>query len=227
MEAMDSQAPSKFRNQKIDSGKLVLIALLAVALLWRLVFFLEMYASPYADNLTLDSQVYHEVALAAAAGEWSHGETFFQAPLYPWILGTVYSVVGPSQTVVKLLQILLSVASCWLIFRLADRVFDRAVALVALAISAVYGMSLYFANELLVVTVIVFLDLLGLDFLIRASADGRKFLWAAAGVVFGLSVIARPTILPFVVVVAVWIVVSGWRSEKVRTAMREAVLFGV
>ena len=227
METMVSESPPSSRPERLNTGQLVVVALLAVALLWRVVFFLEMYASPYADNLTLDSQVYHEVALAAAAGEWSHGETFFQAPLYPWVLGAVYSLVGPSQTVVKLLQILLSVASCWLIFHIADRVFDRGVALVALAISAVYGMSLYFANELLVVTVIVFLDLLGLDLLVHSASGGRKFLWLAAGVVFGLSAIARPTILPFVASVGVWIVVTRWRSGEVRAALREAVLFGV
>jgi 4-amino-4-deoxy-L-arabinose transferase-like glycosyltransferase len=224
---MDPETGEAPPNRHIDTSSLIVVSLLAVALLWRVVFFLEMNASPYADNLTLDSRVYHEVALAAAAGEWSHGETFFQAPLYPWILGVVYSLVGPSQTVVKLLQILLSVASCWLIFRVADRVFDRTVALVALAISSVYGMSLYFSNELLMVTVVVILDLLGLNLLINAASDGRKFLWAAAGVVFGLSAIARPTILPFVAIVAVWIVITGWRSGRARTALREAVLFGV
>ena len=227
MGMMDSETSEIPRNRHIGKGQLVVIALLAVALLWRVVFFFEMYASPYGDSLTLDSQVYHEVALAAAAGEWSHGETFFQAPLYPWLLGIVYSVVGPSQTAVKLLQILLSVASCWLIYRLAGRVFDGTVAQVALAISAVYGMSLYFANELLVVTVIVFLDLLGLDLLLCAVADDRKFLWGASGVAFGLSAIARPTILPFVAVAGALIVITGWRSGRVRTALREAILFGV
>jgi len=227
MGEMDSTTSVPSKQPRLDTGQLIVFALLAVALLWRVVFFLEMYASPYADNLTLDSQVYHEIALAAAAGEWSHGETFFQAPFYPWVLGVVYSLAGPSQTVVKLLQILLGVASCWLIFRIADRVFDRAVALVALAISAFYGMSLYFANEVLVVTVIVFLDLLGLDLLIRAAGAGRKTLWTAAGFVFGLSAIARPTILPFVLVAGAWIVVTRWRSGKVRTALREAVLFAV
>jgi len=227
MGTMDSTTPAPSKQPRLDTERLIVVSLIAVALLWRVVFFLEMNASPYADNLTLDSRVYHEVALAAAAGEWSYGVTFFQAPLYPWILGVVYSLVGPSQTVVKLLQILLSVASCWLIFRVADRVFDRTVALVALAISSVYGMSLYFSNELLIVTVVVFLDLLGLDLLIHAASDGRKFLWAVAGVVFGLSAIARPTILPFVAIVAVWIVITDWRSGRARTALREVVLFGV
>jgi 4-amino-4-deoxy-L-arabinose transferase-like glycosyltransferase len=224
---MESETGETSAGKRIDRSTLIVLALLAVALLWRVVFFLEMYASPYADNLTLDSRVYHEIGLAAAAGEWSQGETFFQAPLYPWLLGIVYSVTGPSQTVVKLLQILLSVASCWLIYRIADRAFDRRVARAALAISAIYGMSIYFSNELLVVTVIVFLDLLGLDLLLRAISEDRKIIWLAAGAIFGLSAIARPTILPFVAVAGAWVVITGWRKGNLRTALREAVLFGV
>ncbi|MCK5377344.1 MAG: hypothetical protein KAJ97_09695, partial [Acidobacteria bacterium] len=61
---MDSEPPTFSRHWRIDRATLIVIALLAAALLWRVVFFFEMYASPYADNLTLDSQVYHEVALA-------------------------------------------------------------------------------------------------------------------------------------------------------------------
>ena len=45
--------------------------------------------------------------------------------------------------------------------------------------------------------------------------------------VFGLSAIARPTILPFVAAVGVWIVVTRWRSGGIRAALHEAVLFGV
>jgi 4-amino-4-deoxy-L-arabinose transferase-like glycosyltransferase len=227
MGEMDSDTPEAPPNGRIDRMKLIVFALLVVALLWRLIFFFEMYASPYADNLTLDSQVYHEVALAAAAGDWSQGEAFFQAPLYPWLLGAVYSLAGPNQSVAKLIQILLSVATCWFIFQIANRVFDQAVALVALAISAFYGLFLYFSNELLVVTVVVFLNLLGLGLLVRAASSGHKLLWAGAGLVFGLSAIARPTILPFVAAAGVWIVISGWRSGMMKAALHEAVLFSV
>jgi 4-amino-4-deoxy-L-arabinose transferase-like glycosyltransferase len=225
METMDSEAPSDSGRRRRD--KLILVVLLAVAFLWRLVYFLEMQAGPYAGNLTLDSQVYHEVALEMSEGRWPSGETFFQAPLYPWALGLVYRVFGASQTIARLLQIVLSIASCWLIYRIAERVFDRTVAQVALGISAIYGMYIYFSNELLVVTLIVFLDLLGLDLLLRAAGDDRRYLWGAAGVVFGFSAIARPTILPFVVAAGVWIVVIGWRSGRLRSAVREVILFAV
>jgi 4-amino-4-deoxy-L-arabinose transferase-like glycosyltransferase len=226
MESMDLSSEPVHRR-RIDTTTLVVIALLAVALLWRLVFFLEMYASPYGNSLTLDSRFYDEIARGVAAGGWSPGTAFFQAPLYPWVLGVVYAAFGPSQAAAKLLQILLSVASCWLIYRIAGRTFDRTVATVALAISAIYGMYLYFANELLVVTLIVFLDLLGIDLLLRASADGRRILWGAAGTVFGLSAIARPTVLPFVAAACLWIIVSARRSGKMAVALRNCAVFAL
>jgi 4-amino-4-deoxy-L-arabinose transferase-like glycosyltransferase len=223
METMDSEVPSDSGRRRRD--KLILVVLLAVALLWRLVYFLEMEASPYAGNLTLDSEVYHQVAVEVANGRLSSGSTFFQAPLYPWILGLVYWLFGASQTIAKLLQILLSVASCWLIYRIAERVFDRVVAQVALGIGAVYGMYIYFASELLVVTMIVFLDLLGLELLLRACTRRRLALWGAAGVVFGLSAIARPTILPFVAAACVWTAGTGWRSGEMRRSLIAVVVF--
>lgn len=227
MERMDSEPAVIRLNRKVDRTTLIVAGLLAIAFLWRLGYFLEMYASPYGNNLTLDSLVYHEIALEVASGRWSGGTTFFQAPLYPWLLGTVYAVISPSQTAAKLLQVLLGVASCWLIYRVAEGVFDRAVAQVALAISAVYGMYLYFANELLVVTLIVFLDLLGIHLLLRASSGDRRILWGVAGVVFGLSAIARPTILPFAAAVCLWAAIIGWRSGRMRAAVFDGALFAV
>jgi 4-amino-4-deoxy-L-arabinose transferase-like glycosyltransferase len=221
---MDSEAPDNAGRRRRD--RFILVALLAVALVWRLVYFLEMQASPYADNLSLDSLVYHELAVEAARGSWSHGSTFYQAPLYPWSLGLVYGIFGVSQVGAKILQILLSVASCWLIYRIAERAFDRNVARIALGIAAVYGTYIFFANELLAVTVVVFLDLLGLDLLLRAAANDRRISWAAAGVVFGFSAIARPTILPFVAVVCMWALASGWRSGEWRAALTAAIVFG-
>jgi 4-amino-4-deoxy-L-arabinose transferase-like glycosyltransferase len=226
METMDSSS-ERLHQRRIEPATLVVIALLGAALLWRLVFFLEMYASPYGNTLTLDSEVYHAAAIEVADGRFSSGETFFQAPLYPWVLGVVYAVFGPSQTIAKLLQILLSVASCWLVYRIAGCTFDRTVAIVALAIASIYGMYLYFANELLVATLIVFLDLLGLHLLLRAVSNGRQLLWGAAGAVFGLSAIARPTILPFVAVVVVWIMVSGWRTGEMARTLRSSAIFAL
>jgi 4-amino-4-deoxy-L-arabinose transferase-like glycosyltransferase len=223
MEAMDARPSVSSSRWRIDT--VIVIGLLAVALLWRIGYFLEMEASPYADNLTLDSEVYHELAKAAAEGRWSDGGTFFQAPLYPWVLGLLYRIFGPDQTVAKLFQILLSVVSCWLVSSIATRVFDRRVGIVALAASAVYGMFLYFANELLAVTLVVFLDLLGLELLLKAVAAPRRVTWWCAGIAFGLSAITRPTVLPFLLAATVWVVVVRRKAGGMRTALLEAGIF--
>jgi 4-amino-4-deoxy-L-arabinose transferase-like glycosyltransferase len=204
--------------------QLIVVVLLAVALVWRVVYFVEMEASPYGGNLGLDSLAYHDIAVQAASGVPIDG-TYYQAPLYPWTLGIVYKLFGTGQTAAKLLQILLSVASCWLIFRIAERVFDRKVALVSLGLAAVYGTSIFFANELLAVTLVVFLDLVGLDLLLRAADSKRKWPWPAAGLAFGLSAIARPTILPFVAVVVLWVLVLAWRTRALRPAVVSLALF--
>jgi 4-amino-4-deoxy-L-arabinose transferase-like glycosyltransferase len=223
MVTMDSEAPADSTPRR--RARLILFALLAVALVWRLVYFVEMQASPYADSLSLDSLVYHELAVEATHGRWAPGPTFYQPPLYPWSLGIVYSTFGASQVAAKMLQILLSVASCWLIYRIAEQAFDRKVAQFAIGFAAIYGTYIFFANELLAVTLVVFLDLLGLDLLLRAVDDDRKMLWGAAGALFGLSAVARPTILPFVMAVCLWIIVSGWRAGKRQTALTVVVVF--
>jgi 4-amino-4-deoxy-L-arabinose transferase-like glycosyltransferase len=220
MGAMDSEASGRRRRDA-----LIVIGLLVVALVWRVVYVVEMQTSPYADHLTLDSEVYHETAIDAAHGEWPRAATFFQAPFYPWVLGLAYRVFGAEQATARWLQILMSVASCWLVYRIAERAFDSTVARVALGMSAFYGMYIYFANELLAVTLVVFLDLLGLDLLLRAAADGRVISWAAAGAVFGLSAITRPTILPCVAAGCLWALVISWRSGNRRAKLRGVVAF--
>jgi hypothetical protein len=47
MGAMDSETGETPRDRHLDTKTLIVIGLLAVALVWRLVYFLEMYASPY------------------------------------------------------------------------------------------------------------------------------------------------------------------------------------
>ena len=125
---MDANPDPPLLRRQIDTAGWVLVVILAVAALWRLVFFFEMYASPYAHDLGLDGAVFHASALEVAAGSWSEDEVFFQAPLYPIALGTVYRFLGPSPVAAKLFQILLGIASCWLSYRIALHILDLAVA---------------------------------------------------------------------------------------------------
>lgn len=224
---MSSETPSLGSKRRIDTPGLVVFALLLVAFLWRSVYFFEMYAGPYAFDLGLDGEVFHRAALEVAAGRWSSGQVFFQAPLYPFFLGAIYVVFGPNPIVAKLVQILLSVASCWLIYHLARRVFDRSKAVVALALASIYGMFLFFANELVVVTLFTFLVLAALSILIEASVRDSLLWWVGAGLAFGFAGITRGTILPLAAVVPLWLIGARRQEFGLARLVKEAALFSV
>jgi len=225
MSLMASTLWARSASRRMTTSDGVVVALLLVAAIWRLAYFAEMFASPYAFDLGIDGEVFHESALEIIAGNWTSGGTFYQAPVYPRFLGAIYLLFGPNPIVAKMVQILLSIATCWLIYDIASRVFDRLVAGIALAASSVYGMFLYFANELLAVTLFMFVTLLALDVLMVASTRRHLAWWWVAGLSFGLAAITRGTILPFAVLVPLWIVTSRRRITKVSRAFLEAAVF--
>jgi len=64
------------------------------ALVVRLAHVWQMRASPFFSLLMGDSRGYDEWARRIAGGEWLGGEVFYQAPLYPYMLGVIYAAAG-------------------------------------------------------------------------------------------------------------------------------------
>jgi len=209
-------------------GKLLIafVLIVLVALVIRLVYLGQLSASPLFEDPIMDAGVHHEWAQKFAAGEeWSidpqtgEGTAYFRAPLYVWFLGTLYQLFGAEAGFVpRLIQSLLGSLSCGLVFLLGARFFSRRVGITAGLGAAACWTLVYFDNELLIVPVIVFLDLL---LILILEAAYRKPTWsrfAAGGVILGLSAIARPNILIVAPALLVWIVLvvrrsgAGWRG---------------
>ena len=126
--------PSVFERRTRSVGALIVGSL---ALRGAFLFL----AGPHA-GLTRDELAYHQIATNFAAGKGLYqtnnpffpGQMLFawQAPLYPFLLGMLYAVVGPSVVAGKLFGVLVSTITVYLTYDLARRVFaqgkDRAVA---------------------------------------------------------------------------------------------------
>ncbi len=188
-----------------DNHGITVLVILALGLVWRVIYFHEILHSPYGNDLPLDCLIHHDWAVKLAGGQWLHDDVFFRAPLYPYFLGLIYTLFNNSQEAAKLIQMLLGCFSCLLTYHIAKKVFNRKAALIALILSSFYGMFIYFENELLIVSLIIFLDLMGLLFLIRATESSKPRDWFLSGLFLGLSAIARPNILIFVGCVPFWI----------------------
>ncbi len=207
----------------------LLLVILAVALAVRLAHWWAVREAPFVALLAVDAQEYDRWAQRIAAGDWLGEETFFQAPLYPYLLGGLYRLVGRSLDAVYLFQILLAAAGCWALYRAGRAMAGEAVGLGAAGLAALYGPFVFYdvqvGKESLAVSAVCFLLwMLAAARLPRPSDSpagssplrqaargdgGRLALWLAAGALLGVVALLRENallVLPFLLPLA-------WRRE--------------
>lgn len=99
-------------------------AIFSLALIVRLVHLWQMRRSPFFALLMGDSHGYDEWAQRIAGGDWFGTEVFYQAPLYPYLLGVIYAVAGRHLLLVRIVQALIGSVSCALLALAAQRLFS-------------------------------------------------------------------------------------------------------
>jgi len=196
----------------------LILSIVALACLLRLVYVVQLADSPGFHFPVMDEKYHDDWAQAIAAGQQFVDGPYFRAPLYPAFVGGLYRVFGHNYYVPRIAQALIGALSCGLLFLIGKQVFSRAVGAAAGFVAATYWMLIYFDGELLIPTIIVFLDLVMIWCLLPRETRHDRLRLGAAGIALGLSAIARPNILLFAPAVAVWIVVMH------RAAWRRAVL---
>lgn len=196
---------------------LLSLAILSVALGIRLVYVFQLRENPLFDAPVMDERYHDEWAVAIAEGRTFMKEPYFRAPLYPGLLGVVYAIAGHDYLVPRILQAILGSLSCVVLYWIGREVFTRAVGFVAAIAAAGYWILVYFDGELLISCLLVFLDLVLILTLLRAWRAPGKLLFTAAGVILGLSAIARPNILLFAPFVLAWIAIlsRGHRAPAI------------
>src|SRR5262245_58093232 len=80
------------------------LAIFALAFALRLLHLLQIRSAPFFTLLMGDSRSYDAWAQQLAAGDWIGRDVFYQAPLYPYFLGVVYSVLGRDLFIVRVVQ---------------------------------------------------------------------------------------------------------------------------
>ena len=205
---------------------LVLIA--GVAFTVRLIYILEISRSPFFDVLIGDARRYDAWASQIAAGDWLGGEVFYQAPLYPYVIGVIYSVAGRSLMTVRVVQAALGAASCVLLALAARRLFsERAAAIAGLGL-AVYAPAIFFAGLLQKSALDLFFVSLLLWLLSGAGTSAYSLSrWIVVGVVLGALTLTRENGLVFAIPILVCCLWPSSRPLPERLRRASAFLFGV
>jgi len=212
--AADTSPATPARLRRADIVLLVFVVLFAFGL--RLAYIWQLRSSPLFAHPQMDELYHDQWAQAITGGELFAAGPYFRAPLYPAFLAAIYTVFGHDYLVARVVQALLGSLSCGLLFLIGRRVFGTAVGAIAAFVAASYWMLIYFDGELLIPVLIVFLDLLLIWLLLRAMHGPSARAYGLAGVVLGLSAIARPNILLFGPAIVLWLVViyrgRWWRA---------------
>lgn len=159
---------------------------------------------PFFSAPTLD-ELYHDTwAQQIASGDWVGNEPFFRAPLYVYLLALIYKVFGHSLLLPRLFQMVLGSLSCVLVFFIAKKLFNRTIGILSAIMACFYAMLTFYDLQLLITSLVIFLDLVIIGLLIRASEKPKPLNWLLCGVVLGLSAIARPNVLAFVPFILIW-----------------------
>jgi tetratricopeptide (TPR) repeat protein len=180
------------------------LAIFGVALAVRLAHLWQMRASPFFSVLLGDSRSYDEWARRIAGGEWIGHDVFYQAPLYPYVLGVVYAMGGHHLFLVRVLQAILGSLACVVLALAAERFFapgdserGRRVGLVAGLMLALYAPAIFFDGLIQKSTLDVFFISLALWLL---SLDA----WLWLGLAIGTLTLTRENAIVFTAVIAVW-----------------------
>jgi len=202
-------------GQRLDRHpSATLLAVLSVTVGIRILYLLSLRTSLFFKDPILDSRLYDSWALGVASGQWLGQDAFFMAPLYPYFLGLVYLLFGHDPLAAISIQLLLGSVSCVLAFLIARKVAGTLVAVTAGLMLAFYGPVLFFEGLLLPEFLGILINLTWLYLLVRSGADAGPRTSVVAGVLVGLSALARPSALLFIPCIALWLALARRTSYR-------------
>jgi tetratricopeptide (TPR) repeat protein len=221
------KAQSKRISESSNWIKFVLpIGIFILAFLVRFIYLIQIESSlPFFSAPIMDELRHDSWAQQIASGEWVGTEPFFRAPLYMYLLALTYKIFGHSFFLPRLLQMILGSLSCVLIFLIAKKLFNRTIGILSGIIASFYALLIFYDGQLLITSLVVFLDLALLGLLILTAERPKVLNWFFCGIVLGLSAIARPSILVFVPFILIWMIFGFKNKRFTKTIlMRWAIL---
>ncbi len=170
-------------------------AVFGVAVAFRFAYFEDLAAIPFFDHPIMDASYHDAWAHRIASGELTGDQPFFRAPFYAYLLAGLYRLSDGSYLVPRVVQFILGGLTCVIAYLLAKRAKGLLAGVIAGGLCSVYPVLIYFEGELLTESLFTFLGMLGIWLLDTARCGGRAKYWFFGGLVLGLALVTRPTIV--------------------------------
>lgn len=198
---------------------LLLVWILLGALILRLFALRDITGSAYGSFLLWDERFYHEWAKRIAAGTYTSTAVYEFAPLPAYLMALIYRLLTPDVFLVRLLNVVLGILTCGIIYLIGTRLGGRRVGLVAAAIAALYKPFILYSvvplKESLSVCLCAATIWLFLSLLEAAGPESRRWTLRAGllGLAAGLLLNVRPNAIVILPVLPLGIAYAGWRAQ--------------
>lgn len=146
---------------------------------------------------------------------WMHLPTFYQDPLYAYVVASVYRLTADRVHGVFLVQLLAGVVSVWLIWTIGWRAFDDLVALVAALLALGCAPLVFYEMLLLRDSLLVCAGLLITWLLLLPATRERASVAGLLGLVIGVGALMKSTLLLFGMVALAGMIWNRWRPRQV------------
>ncbi|NIN01053.1 MAG: tetratricopeptide repeat protein [candidate division Zixibacteria bacterium] len=202
------------------------LLIFALAFLVRFAYLTQIKVSLpsfYAPNM---DELYHDIlAQNIAFGEGMGSEPFFKGPLYVYLLAYIYKIFGHNYYIPRFLQMIMGSLSCLFVFLIARKLFNRTVGVISGTIAAFYATLIFYDGELMIESLVIFLDLVLIYLLVSLSDKSSLKRWLGCGAVLGLSAIARPNVLIFAPFVLLWMFLGFKDKLKSKAILSRWAIF--
>lgn len=173
----------------------LLFSVLVLGAALRLTYFIRGAEDPFFRHPVLDAAYYSAWAESLAAGGLRPTPGFWGGPLYPYFLAIIFRLGGGAAGA-RIVQHLMGVALCWMIYRTGKRISAPGTALLAAFLYAVCAPALFYEGWMLGETLAAFLTGALLLTLLRPADTGRAAYGLAAGALSSLLLLVRPSLVP-------------------------------
>jgi tetratricopeptide (TPR) repeat protein len=211
-------------KKQIDHKKWAIL-IFGMAFLIRLIYLLQIKSNPFFYSPMVDELWNLEWAIGILEQSFWGTEVYFRGPLYPYFLALLLKITGSEYFWTRLIQMIIASASVSLAYLLGREFFKENVARLGSIFYAFYGLLIFYESMFLIPVIFIFLNLLGLYVLARNRDNPGWKPYLLAGLIFGLSAIARPNILFVLPLLALWIFFRFRRKIEIRSVVIILVLF--
>lgn len=194
-----------------SSRRSALVWLFLGAALLRLTHIAFLAQAPFWDYKIGDAARYDAWAHEIASGDWLGQKAFYQAPLYPYFLAVLYSVLGDKLLLVRLVQAGLGSLSCCLLAAAGWNLFGRRAGLIAGWTLAVYAPSIFLEGLLQKSVLDLLFICLILWYFSRESRQSSGWNGLGLGASLGGLALCRENAVVLLPLFGVWIVWNAWR----------------